>query len=318
MRKLRLTLTIIATMFVFGANAQTVQEVQTKFKEAAQLYNEKKYTEAIPLFEEVVTMGDMAEDDVADMVSNAQKYIYLSNMSIGRQTAKSGDFRKAADYFRSAENSTTSILEKNNAAKVITACYSQMANKEIKADNMEGAAAIADERYTENSRDIKMGLIAAQCYMKAGNVERATVIYDDLIKLGETPRYENAAKTAKESAAKDMLSNAIRAINSKDLTNALVYLDLGSKYDEKSPIIAMARIQVYNDMKQYKKVVEYGEKAVAAQPDEMRKASASFFVAIAHQELGNKAKAIEYYKQVTVGSNSEVAKKLVEQLSKQE
>ena len=318
MKKLRLTLTAIAALFVLGANAQTVQEVQTKFKDAATLFNEKKYTEALPLFEEVITMGEMAEGDVADLMEKAKKSIFVSNLSLGRQTAKSGDFKKAVTYFEAAEGCTTSIMEKNNANKMITQCYLLMANKEIKADNMAAAAAIADERYKSDPRDVRVGTVAAQCYVKANNIARAVEIYDGIIKLGETPRYANAANSAKESAGKDMLAISIDAIKVKDFDNALTYLDLAAKYSENNPTVEMARIQVYNSLKQYNKVAEYGANAVTVQLDEANKSTAAFFVAIANQELGNKAKAIEYYKMVTTGANSEVAKKLVVQLSKQE
>ena len=319
MRKLKLTLVVIASMFVFTANAQTVQEVQAKFKEAATLFNEKKFVEAIPLFEEVISMGDMAEGDVTDIVSKAQKSIYVANLNTGLQNARSGNFTEAIEFFKSAGNSTTNMLEKNKANNMITACYTNLTKKEMKAGNIGAAAIIADKRFTENPRDVKVGTLAAHCYANSGNIARSLEIYDTIIKLGETsPRYANDAKAAKDAAGKDMLSIAIDNIKAKDYVNALNNLNLASKYSENNPTIEMARIQVYNTTKEYAKVVEYGPKAVAAQVSADNKSNAAFFVAIAYQELAQKAKAIEFYKQVTTGANAETAKKLVAQLSKQE
>lgn len=316
MRKIKLTLALVATFISFGAFAQTAQEVQTKFNEAATAYNEKKFTVAIPLFKEVISMGEMSEADVTKFVDDAKKFLYTSYINAGKLTARTRDFEAAIKLFQLAEKATINLVEKNGANKMITVCYNAMVNEKIKADDMAGAAEIANKGYEANKRDYKIGVIAARCYAKSGNIAKALTIYDEIIALGKMPRFVNAAEAAKKSASDDMLSIAINFIKEKNYAQALTALESATKYTPNSAAIEMARIQIFNDTKNYAKIAEFGSNAVAIQTTNINKSNAAFMVAIAYQELKNNAKAIEYYKQVVEGPSVEVAAKLVTQLTK--
>lgn len=316
MKKITLAFAIIATVFTLSVSAQSVQEVQTKFKEAATVFNAKQYAQAIPLFEETISMGEMADGDVNAILDEAKKYIYDSNMQAGKQLAQKRQFQEALKYFKAAEMSTMNLIEKNNANKIITACYRFLVVAKIKDNDMAGAAAIANKGYIDNKKDIKTGILAAQCYSNAGNLNRALQIYNEIILLGKTPRYENAANEAKKSASKDILSTAIKQIKSKNYTDAIKTLDLSSAYIKNDQSIEMARIQAYYDTKNYAMVTKIGENTINTQKTALAKSNASFLVAISYQELKNNTKAIEFYKKVISGSNVETAKKLIIQLSK--
>ena len=309
---------IIAMVFACGVNAQTVAEVQTKFNAAAAAFNEKKFAESATMFEEVISMGDMAEGDVTTFVDQSKKLLYTSYMNAGKMKAGGKDFTAGLKYFRLAEASTVNLLQKNNAKKMITACNKAMVGAEIKAGDMAGAAAVAYEGYTSDKRDYTIGLLAAQCYAKSGDVAKADVIYAELIALSKTsPRLANVGVTANKSANSSHLALAIAALNAKDYAKALTCVEAAAKYLPNNAITELARIQILNDSKNYAKVVEFGPKAVTLQATPEKKSAAAFFVAIAYQELAQLPKAIEYYKQVTAGANAATAAKLVTQLTAQ-
>lgn len=317
MKKMKLTLALVAVFFTCSVFAQTAQEVQAKFNEAAEAFNAKKYVAAVPLFEEVISMGDMAEGDVSGILTQAKTFLYTSYMNAGKINARARKFDVAIDLFRKAEGTTMSLVEKNGASKMVTACYSAQIGAKRKAGDMVGAAAIANEGYQANKRDFKLGTLAAQCYADANDTAKALVIYDEIIAMGKTPRFVNAAADAKKRAGNTMLGAAIKSIKAKNYTKALTEVEVSLKYAPKDSRAELARIQILNDSKNYAKLVEYGPAAITAQKSALNKSNTAFMVAIAYQELKNNAKAIQYYKQVVEGGSKEVAAKLVVQLSKQ-
>lgn len=317
MKKIKLTLALVAVFFTCSAFAQTAQEVQAKFNEAAAAFNAKQFVQAVPLFEEVVSMGAMAEGDVSGILTQAKTFLYKSYMNAGKISAQARNFDVAIDMFRKANKITISLVEKNNADKMVTACYNAQIGAKRKAGDMAGAAAIANEGYQANKRDFRIGTLAAQSYADMGNTAKALEIYDEIIALGKTPRFVNAAADAKKRAGNTMLGAAIKSITAKDYTKALTEVETALKYSPKDSRAELARIQILNDSKNYTKLVQYGPEAIAAQKTALNKSNAAFMVAIAYQELKNNPKAIEYYKQVVDGASKETAAKLVVQLSKQ-
>ncbi len=314
----RTILSIIAILFACSTFAQTAAEVQTKFNEAATAFNEKKFAQSATMFEEVISMGEMAEGDVSATMGQAKKLLYTAYINAGKMNAGKKDFPSALKSFRAAESCTMNLLQKNNANKMVTACYKMMVSTKIKADDMAGAAAIANEGYSANKSDFTVGLLAAQCYAKCGDIAKADAICAELIALGKSsPRLKNAGVAAQKMASSNHYSIAVTALKAKDYTKALASVNTALTYLPNDPTTELARIQILNDSKNYAKVVEFGANALAVQTTPANKSAVAFFVAIAYQELNKLPKAIEYYKQVTEGASAATATQLVTQLNAQ-
>ena len=78
----------------------------------------------------------------------------------------------------------------------------------------------------------------------------------------------------------------------------------------------MSKTQAYLTKKDYAKVIELGEAAAAAQPDETEKSDVYFILGAAYNAKEMKPQAIEALKKVTAGDNVAAAQKSVAELSK--
>ncbi len=320
MKKIKLTIALFAIMFAGTAFAQTAQEVQTKFNEAAAAFNAKQFSQSAKLFQEVVDMGQTAEEDVTATVKQANSFLVQSYMNSGKMNAQKKQFDAALAEFKNASKvagSTADLRNKLMADNMISTVYRVQATEKYKANDFAGAAAIAETALTDNDKDFKNGIFAAQCYSKAGNTAKADELFAKVIALGESnSRYANAGAMAKKAATAENMAVVAEALKAKDYTKALAACEKAAKYSPNTPNVELAKIQILNDSKNYAEIAKVGANAVSIQTNPEAKANAAFFVAIAFQELKNNPKAIEYYKQVTVGANAETAKKLIEQLQK--
>ena len=75
-------------------------------------------------------------------------------------------------------------------------------------------------------------------------------------------------------------------------------------------------MQAYLTKKDYAKVIELGEAAAAAQPDETEKSDVYFILGAAYNAKEMKPQAIAAFKQVTDGPAAENAKAALAELSK--
>ena len=87
MNKVKHCFAVVAIMAAGATYAQTAQEVQTKFNEAATAQNNKEFSKAGPLFVEVFEMGETAEGDVANFVKQAKTFAFAAYSNSGRMNA---------------------------------------------------------------------------------------------------------------------------------------------------------------------------------------------------------------------------------------
>ena len=75
MNRMKMTAALACALLTTGVTfAQLPAEVTTKFNEAAELINQKKFIEAIPILETVLTEGETADPE-SDIVAQASKIV---------------------------------------------------------------------------------------------------------------------------------------------------------------------------------------------------------------------------------------------------
>ena len=84
--------------------AQTADEVNAKFNEAATLYNNKDYNGAITALEKTVEMSQSSSDDCLATMTEAQSYLAKCYRNLGVQDASAGRFDDAAEKLTKARD----------------------------------------------------------------------------------------------------------------------------------------------------------------------------------------------------------------------
>ncbi len=312
------TLLTLASLLLFsaGAMAQTLDEVNTKFNEAATLYNNKDFTGAITALEETINMANSSKDDCLTTMTEAQAYLARCYRNLGVKDASAGNFDSAAEKLIKAKELSEMADPGSVRAieSVLSKVYQAQASTALKAEDYAKAAEYYEKAVAANEKDTNAMLLAAQCYGKLGNFEKAEEFYTKVIELGKThSKYAEAAQTAKDAYITDLLSSAVKA---EDYAVAKPLIEKAIAVDSLSSQANMLLLQSANNAKDFDTVIAAGDQAIAAQADDESKSNACFLVAVAAQTKGDNAKAIKYYQMVTAGPNAETAKAQVAALNK--
>lgn len=313
----KLLLSITALLMVGGLFAQTADEVNSKYNEAATLLTAKNYKAAIPVLEATIELAETSDADVSETLADAQRYLVISYDNLGKNSARNKKFDESLMYFKKASvlaGSANNIIAKNKADNMIAAVYGMQGGMKVKEEDFAAAATLYDQAVIANPRNTKNVLTAAQVNAKAGNLDKAAEYYESIIKLGDShSKYKDDADKAKAAYTIDLVNIAVAAT---DFDSAKSNLDKVLVFDPENATALSTIVKIANNFKNYSAVIANGPKAVAVQTDAAEKSNLSFILGAAYETQKDIAKAIACYKTVTAGDFVAAAKTQAEALSK--
>lgn len=318
MNKIKVMLASAVALFaVASLSAQTVDDVNKLFNEAAALINAKNYAAAIPALDKVVDMG-LNVPDAIETVQKAQKYYAICHYMNGMNSLKANNMEAALESLNSAAQTGElygDITTMGKAKAVISKVYTQMGGKAYNDKDYAKAVEIFSKGYAANPNDTKLGLYLARSYSELGDLDKAGEVYTKIMGLTHSKYAEDAKAAATEYAT--ALNVKSSALTAEDKTEeALANMDKTIEIFPKDSVAHMMRLQTLTNKKNYDKVIEYGEAAAESHVSAVGKSNAYFLLGAAYQNKENKAKAIETYKKVTEGDNVKTAKEQIALLSK--
>lgn len=310
MKKMKLAFALAVVLLTGGAVfAQTAEDVQEKFNEAAKLLNEKKFSEAVPLFEEVIRMGETVPD-ATESVENAQKYLPLAAFNAGMTAAQASKFDEAVGFFNKAieVGALYDPSTEMKAVKMAANVYMVQGNASFNEKAYAKALDFFEKGYQIDPANTKLLLNMARSYAELGQLDNAAEKYQSLIDLGLThSKFKEDAEVAKKELEGLMLAAASAAAQAKNMADVNKYVDYVVASNPENAVAPLLRIQAAINVKDYDTVIQYGEAAAQVQTDAAAKSNIYFFMGSAYENKGNKAKAVEAYKKVTGGPNAAAA-----------
>ncbi len=309
-----LLVTLAAVLTTFGLRAQTLEEVEAKYNQAAEMMQARKMADAIAPFTEVIELG-AAVEGAEDYVAQAKKFLPQCYLAKGGAEANAKNYDDAIASFSKGAELAQKYMNPALANKAKAAVYqvSQVAAAEAFNNKDFAKAAESFARlYETNPKDTKTALNLAMSYCEMKEYEKGIEIYKAIIAQGGAD-----AETAKTKAAGYLTFEASQLLAGDGKTDeAFALLDQAQEFDPKNPDAAMVRLQTLNNMKNYDQVIALGSAAAELQTTPELKSNAYFLLAAAYQNKDNKAKAIENYRKVTAGTNAAAAKAQIAALSK--
>ncbi len=320
----KLFVTMLALLAVGFASAQS--EVIAKYNEGAKALQSKNYAAAATLFESVIDKGMDSEDNtILNCVATAKKYLPVCYQGVGLSAASQKNFPKAIEFLSKAAD--TAELYGNTQAKakanmILAKVYQVQGGEAFNAKDYATAASVFEKGYAANPRNTDMAQNLATCYCELGKYDEGMAIYDKICKM---PADKYAAAIAKAQELKALYTNnRVAALQQAgDFDGVIAMAD---KLAATEPALAeKIRLEAYNGKKDYAKVVALGDSVAAVQTSDEDKSAVYFLVGAAYnaqynaggnKDTGLKAKAEEYLKKVTAGSNVEAAKAALEALTK--
>ena len=320
----KLFVTMCALLAVGVASAQS--EIKAKFNEGVTAAQSKNYAAAIPLFESVIDKGMDSEDPkVLECVETAKKYLPACYQNVGAAAASKKDYNKAIDYLTKAAD--IAELYSNSAAKqkantILAKIYHVQGGEAYNAKDYATAVAVFEKGYAANPRNTEMALNLATSYCELGKYDEGMKVYEKICQM-PADKYAEAIQKAKDYKAL-YTNNKIATLQQANDFDGVIAI--AEKMLATSPAFAeKLRIEAYNSKKDYAKVFELGEAAIAAQTNDEDKSSIYYLIGAAHNAIYNASdnkdtasrdKAIAAWKNVTVGKDAEAAKAALAELTK--
>lgn len=316
MNKMKLVLSLLAaTVLALNVSAQSLTEVNEKFNAGGTAMQAKDYEKAAALFAEVIQEGAGIEG-AAETVTAAQRYLPQSLLLAGTAMAAQQNFTGAIEKLTEARDraelyGNAQIMR--GAIQRIGQVYFASGADAYNNDRYAEAVEIFSKGFEADPTNTDMALNLARSYDKLGNLEEAVNVYQSIIDLeGRHSRYVEPAAVAKKEQEESVLVVASAAGAEGNLEEVNRLADLLPN----SEAVALMRVQVANNKKDYRSVIEYAPAAAELQTSDENKSSIYFILGAAYQNTENKAKAIESFRKVTAGPNVAQARQLVTDLQK--
>ena len=310
----KIILTLVA---LFGATSVFAQtDVVATFQQGLGNAKAGNYTEAIAQFEEVIEASyDIDEPDANQQkaIVGSKKFMVTCYNKMGVAAVNAKSYEDAINHFTNAANYAElyeDVAGMNKNKSLIGQVYQVQGADAFNSEDYATAIAVFSKGYEADPRNTDMALNLAESYFRSD-------MYQDGMRICTAISGLNADKYAEaiaEAQAKmDMYTN-----------NEVAKLQMANDYDG---IIAMAEqlddaamaqkitMQAYYGKKDYAKMVEISEAALAAQTTDEGRSDVYYLLGVAYNEMEKFDNAIAAMKNVTAGTNVANAQAVIAALS---
>lgn len=295
-------MTVVALMGATTLFAQT--DVVATFQQGLANAKGGNFADAIAQFEQVIEASyDIDEPDANQMkaIAGSKKFLVTCYNKMGLADINAKAYDAAIEHFTDAANyaelyEDIAAMNKNKA--LIGQVYQVQGADAFNSEDYATAIAVFSKGFEADPRNTDMALNLAESYFRSN-------MYQDGMRICTSIAALNADKFAEaiaEAQAKmDMYTN-----------NEVAKLQMANDYDgiiamaEQLDDVAMAQkitMQAYYGKKDYAKMVELSEAAIAAQTTDEGRSDVYYLLGVAYNEMEQFEKAIAAMKNVTAGAN---------------
>ena len=310
----KLIMTVVALMGATTLFAQT--DVVATFQQGLANAKAANYTEAIAQFQEVVDASwDIEEPDANQLkaIAGSKKFIVTCYNKLGVAAINAKQYEDAVAAFTEAANSAElfeDVAAMNKNRTLIGQVYEVQGADAFNSGDYATAIEVFSKGYDADPRNTGMALNLAESFFKSDMYQKGMAICTAISQLNADKFAEAIAEAQSKMA---MYTN-----------NEVAKLQMANDYDG---IIAMAAelsdaalaqkitLQAYYAKKEFQKMVELSEAALAAQTTDEGRSDIYYLLGVAYNEMEQFDKAIAAMKNVTAGANVENAKAVITALT---
>ena len=298
----KLFLTVVALM---GATTLFAQiDVVATFQQATANAKAANYTEAIAQFQSIIDASwDIEEPDANQQkaFAGSKKFIVTCYNKMGIAAYNAKNYEEAIANFSEAANlaelfEDVAAMNKNRA--YVGQMYQAQGADAFNSEDYATAIAVFSKGYEADPRNTEMALNLAESYFKSD-------MYQEGMKI--------CTKIAAMNA--DKFADAIASAQYKmDLytNNEVAKLQIANDYDgiiamaselEDAAMAAKITLQAYYGKKDFNKMIELSEAALAAQTTDEGRSDIYYLLGVAYNEKEQFDQAVAAMKNVTAGNN---------------
>ena len=313
----RLIMTVVALMGATTLFAQT--DVVATFQQGVANAKAQNYNEAIAQFQEIIDASwDIEEPDVNQQkaIQGSKKFIVTCYNKMGVAAINAKNYDEAVANFSEAANlaelyEDVAAMNKNRA--LVGQVYQVQGADAFNSEDYATAIEVFSKGYAADPRNTDMALNLAESYFKSD-------MYQEGMKICTKIAGMNADKFAEAIAAAQEKMHMYT-------NNEVAKLQMANDYDG---IIAMASeledvamaakitLQAYYGKKDFGKMIELSESALAAQTTDEGRSDIYYLLGVAYNEKEQFDNAVAAMKSVTAGANVANAQAVIAALTANE
>ena len=229
----------------------------------------------------------------------------------GVEAVRAKQMDQAIAAFEKAENLADlqgDVMTTRQAGRFVSNIYMAVGIESFNTKDYNKALESFQKGLKQDPDNIQLAYFTAKSYAEMGQLEQAMELYKQVIAAGaENSKFAKQATDAKADMDTYMLVAASEAAKAGDIEKVQTYVAAIPENADANLLL----IQTANNLKKYDVVIAKGADAYAAQADAGKKGDVAFLIGVAYQNKGNNAKAAEWLRKVTAGSNVAAAKALL-------
>jgi tetratricopeptide (TPR) repeat protein len=295
-------------LFVMSGTAQTKDDVINAFNKGAQASKVNDFATAVASFQQVIDLGTKVGAESDTLRKNAEKYIaglqWKLAASVYQNAASSNAdkiaaFQKAKDLADKYGDAAVSTQVTNLMPKI----YTGMAQAAFKANDFPGALAYFDKVIELDPGNIQAYYNKAIVYKKQNVFDPMVQALNKSIELASKTNDTISIKKSKLFLASEYMTLATASYLKGDTKGTLVPLTESLKYDDKNAQAYYIMADTKNKLKDYDGALEAVTKGLQYENPTAKELVARFYLqqGVAYAAKNEKEKAVESFKQASVG-----------------
>ncbi len=278
-------------------SAQDINQATELYNNGAMELQMGNNAAAIENFQNALTMAESLGDEAADLVNNCKNAICSTQLGLAKDLYNAKDFDGALAAFQKAKEVSEAYGNAEIAAEAAELAgqttilkYNTDGRDALKAKDYPTAIAAFTKVLELDPTNGNTAVQLAQAYMRANK-------FDESLAALETAKANGQEENANKLASQIYLKKAQASSKAKKFQEAI---DFATKSNEAAESANAYRIiaGAYQNLNKNAECVAAYEKYLELSPKAKDAAGVTFTVAALYQQMGNKAKAKEYYQKV--------------------
>lgn len=313
----RLIMTVVALMGATTLFAQT--DVVATFQQGVANAKAQNYNEAIAQFQEIIDASwDIEEPDVNQQkaIQGSKKFIVTCYNKMGVAAINAKNYDEAVANFSEAANlaelyEDVAAMNKNRA--LVGQVYQVQGADAFNSEDYATAIEVFSKGYAADPRNTDMALNLAESYFKSDMYQEGMKICTKIAGMN-ADKFAEAIAAAQEKMHMYTNNEVAKLQMANDYDGIIV---MAEQLDDKA-MAAKITLQAYYGKKDFNKMIELSESALAAQTTDEGRSDIYYLLGVAYNEKEQFDEAIAAMKSVTAGANVANAQAVIAALTANE
>ena len=313
----RLIMTVVALMGATTLFAQT--DVVATFQQGVANAKAQNYTEAIAQFQEIIDASwDIEEPDTNQQkaIVGSKKFIVTCYNKMGVAAINAKNYDEAVANFSEAANlaelyEDVAAMNKNRA--LVGQVYQVQGADAFNSEDYATAIEVFSKGYAADPRNTEMALNLAESYFKSDMYQEGMKICTKIAGMN-ADKFAEAIAAAQEKMHMYTNNEVAKLQMANDYDGIIV---MAEQLDDKA-MAAKITLQAYYGKKDFNKMIELSESALAAQTTDEGRSDIYYLIGVAYNEKEQFDQAVAAMKNVTAGANVANAQAVIAALTANE